>query len=610
MRLKNIILNYLINRSLLIFLIISLFFLFSNIIYAEYIPPENRGPTVPQDNNQFPLNNMELALNVQSSIRVTDSGPIYNNTIVDIEKLKVSTQFKKTEDIGQQSVVPSGYANIRGVATTYAYSDGKKFPLRGIKVELWEDAFIDQKIKTVYTKESTTDPEYGLSRDYNYIDSNNNLWINTNSDNAGYFDFGNVNVGASGKDFYIRIIFIGYSGADGLTEAGVEKLIIRDDNDHLPPLDEPPYFQGVTFHMDSGQDSGILIVSAPILGSSGLNDEAAHVYYDLWKTYAYFRDAIEYTHGKVDAYIDYGDKESPFVSTDEGYKINFNEWDNGYLTYEKTDSIIHEYSHSIQYGMRGGNLPLYTPCPSFDYCDSNTNKCHSNPGVGDCNHGRCDNPTSVDAIVEGWARYVPTSINLDNSYHWGASDIPENIDNDYGDEALCEEDEWTFGASLYDIWDDIGYGANYHVEWSDKIGDTFNSHDAERVLVFFNGFISDWGYSPQMYRIFCNHNIKYDTTTPPTPSPTAPSGCTADTTPTITNYAVNDAHSGVKKYQYRVGPSGAWQDVGQFGNETAFNPSLASSNTIYVKAIDYCGNEATGSVYVCIDTSSGSVSLS
>ena len=220
----------------------------------------------------------------------------------------------------------------------------------------------------------------------------------------------------------MRVVFIGHDSGDGNTSGGTEKLVVHDETVLFGW--DIPYYQTSTFHISSGEDTGVLIVRVPDLGTVGLNDEAAHIYYDIWKTYGYFRDANQYAHGKVDAYINLPantTNDTPYTEGSNGYKIHYTGWDNNYLTYEYTSSIIHEYSHSIMWGMYGNSFPPLTP--------------------GDTNHGGCANSNSADALIEGWGRFVPPAIQKDNLYRWGPLDLPLNVDNDNITFATCDDKE-------------------------------------------------------------------------------------------------------------------------------------------------------------------------
>ena len=391
-----------------------------------------------------------------------------------------------------QGEAPANYAHVYGVACTYPYSDGKKYMLRGIRVELFERTLGDFKLKTVYTVEASNDGDYGLTPS-NYIEGS--TWYHI--DNSGYFDFGNVYVGSS-KTLFFRLVFVFHDGGDGVSEGGTQKLEIKD---HSKLLDPTFYVEYSTFTAYSGQESGIWRLEAPGLGSSGGEDEAAHVYYDATKTYTYFKKLVGYPHASINTYIDLTSSSSPYCggSWPGNGHILYNRW-NGYLTYERTDSIVHEYSHSIHYHMRGGSFPPY----------------HS----GDSNHGGHNNHCSSDAVTEGWARFLPTVINKDSVYHW-ADAFGTDISPDLSCPTCgtCDRDEWTFGSCLWDVRDTAG---GSHTGF-DRIADTMNWRDPDYVRSFFDSFISDWASQisnlrQSLWQVFKNHGINYDSTAPNNPT--------------------------------------------------------------------------------------------
>ena len=382
--------------------------------------------------------------------------------------------------------VPENYAHLAGIVYTYEYSNGYKYMLEGIRVELWEETDSGSTlIKAVYTK----DPPNGESNDFGLTPTNyiyNGQWHHP--DDAGRFDFGNIYVG-NGKDLFYKVMFVYHSNADGISESGVEKLRVINDAD---PNDSVVSALYVAFHATSGMDrfSGLWM---PHLGHGSVEDEATHIFYDIVKAFGYFRDQLGYTHSNVTAKIYYPDDSSPNCS---GYTINFNGWTNDYLIYEDTDSIVHEYSHSIHYGMRGGSFPPYSS--------------------GDSNHGNCDNVTSSDGLIEGWARFVPCVINQDNIYDWHSGGQGQDIEPNTGDcdtpphNAATDRHEWTVGAILWDLHREIG---DEHM-WFYRIARTLRLDDPDYVEDFFWGFIDDWGHNQEVWQIFFNHNVNYDNTAP------------------------------------------------------------------------------------------------
>jgi len=371
----------------------------------------------------------------------------------------------------------SDYAHVYGIAYTYQYADGRSYMLRGIRTELWDSPLgvPTTKLKTVYTVEPSTDSDYGLTPN-NYVSGG--TWYH--SDQSGYFDFGNIYVGLLGKDLIIRIAFIFHDSGDGTSESGIEKLQVQDasNSNIVFSKDYGPV------HCSSGQECGLLGIQAPSLGAPGGEDEAAHVFYDITKTYSYFKRLV-FTPWTVTARVNI---------PDTGWNI----WSSGpliylagsttdYLTYQRTDIIIHEYAHSVHWAMRGGSFPPYAP--------------------GDTNHGGCANPTSADGLTEGWADYLPTVTMKDPLFHWGSLDGTWDIRPNSGANAECDRSEWTFGAILWNIRDDIGGGSH---DWFMRIAQTLNIHDPNLVRNYYDDFILDCGYHDQMWQVFSNHNVIYE----------------------------------------------------------------------------------------------------
>jgi len=424
---------------------------------------------------------------------------------------------------------PPNYAHIHGIAYTYEYTTGLSYMLRGIQVQLWEDAATDILLNTLYTVEPTIDQNYGLTH-VNWVEDG--AWIH--DDDSGSFDFGNVWVGSGGKDLYLKVRYIFHDGGDGQTGGGIERLAVRDSSVAGDPVVESPY---ATQHYGSGQDSGIIGLQAPALDGSNpgqVGDEAAHVFYDLVKAFTYFRNLVGYTHLHTTAYIDYTETDGPYCP---GYSIRFNGWNNGYLAYEKTDILLHEYAHSIHYGLRGGSFPPFDPCDTGT-CDAGT--CVN----GDCNHGGCANVTSADGLIEGWAEYLPTRINQDPIFHWYTNTITATWDirPNTGSNALCDRDEWTVAAILYDVVQDVGGGEH---PWFDHVASTLSAYDDNYVQDYYDSLVGDWGQWCAIWTTFDNHNVAYPAPALAAPVLNAPGngGQTCDTTPAFDWTDVVDAAS-------------------------------------------------------------------
>ncbi|MDZ7688624.1 MAG: S8 family serine peptidase [Halobacteriales archaeon] len=103
--------------------------------------------------------------------------------------------------------------------------------------------------------------------------------------------------------------------------------------------------------------------------------------------------------------------------------------------------------------------------------------------------------------------------------------------------------------------------------------------------------------------------IDVDTTAPPAPTVTGPSGWTNDTTPTISWSSVSDATTGVDHYEMNVGGSG-WTDVG-LTTSTTLSTLSSGEHMVEVRAVDGVGNEGdSGNTTVKIDITAPRITIS
>lgn len=371
---------------------------------------------------------------------------------------------------------PSMYAHVYGIACTYPYSSGISYMLRGVQMELWDTLLgvPTTKLKTVFTVEPSSDPDYGLTPN-NYVSSN--TWYHV--DQSGYFDFGNVYVGFLGNYLVVRMVFTFHDSGDGTSASGTEKLSVLDVSNS-----NQAFSRDYTIYCSSGQECGLVGIQAPSLGSSGGADDAAHVFYDITKTYSYLKRLGVFMPSDLPVYVNLADLNDTVESF--GYKIYLAHASFDYLAFEGTDVIIHEYSHSVHWQMRGGSFP---PLPD-----------------GDSNHGGCTyNSYSSDALTEGWAEYLPTVVLKDPVWRWDSWSSTYDISSNSGIFAECERSEWTFAAILWDIQHDIGGGSH---EWFKRIAQGLDSNDFVRDC--YNEFILNWGYHDQVWQVFANHNVVYE----------------------------------------------------------------------------------------------------
>jgi len=377
---------------------------------------------------------------------------------------------------------PAGYARIRGGVFTWEFANGRRYLLRGIYIIAWEaSGSINIQIDTRTSGDPTTtaDDDYGLTPQSWRI---GNTW--TKNDDAGYFDFGNVDVGSGGADIFFEIWFVYTAGGDGTGNSSDTRLEVIDGTE---PTDWYVEFRTPTWHFSSGQEY-LIGIDVPDLGSAGVADEAAHAYYDATMVYRYFKDCTQYNHANHKIYLNPSSSDSPFCSGSTG-DITLNGMGNGYLTFEDTDSIMHEYSHSIQWGMRGGSFPPYQS--------------------GDTNHGNCSNSSSEDALVEGWARFVPCRIHEDPVYHWGSSSSSTNIDTGTWTCSTGSSDrhEWNVGAIMWDMWEDNGSSSH---DYFNDMADALKWGDANTVRDYYDDFVD---YFPTdecgIWQSFWERDVEY-----------------------------------------------------------------------------------------------------
>lgn len=457
------------------------------------------------------------------------------------------------------------YGHIYGFAATYSFPDGNRYMLRGVRLELYETG--GSWVKTVYSSDDIGEGNCGI--DYEDYISSTNVWHHVSE--SGRFDFGEVYVGPSGKDFQIREIFRFYSGADGSSTTGTERTRIMD-GDNSNDIIMQVWNVG---HVDSGEEQYVGLYSSSWTLSSGngrVADEAMHALFDIARQYRYFEDCTGYYIPYVACYIRLSDTGSPYHSYGT---VNFGTWDNGYMADTITDSIRHEYAHAIHYNMRGGAWDLRPP--------------------GDTNHGNCANSTSVDAVIEGFARWVPPLIYRDGVYHWTATSTRTMSGSyDYCTAPTPDDrHEWAYGRALWQGWDEVGQTNAY----ANCTTDSFRVNDPIYVEDAFNFFIDDCGYDHEIWTGFDNNSINYDVTAPSNPSPITVSPnarWTNDTTPTWSWSTPYDDISGVDGYSITVSNSigipNATKDIEEVTNYT---PSALADHSFYyfnIRPVDYAGN--------------------
>ncbi|HNX51057.1 MAG TPA: dockerin type I domain-containing protein [Thermoanaerobaculaceae bacterium] len=473
------------------------------------------------------------------------------------------------------AVAPVNYARIHGPAASYLFTDqAKRFMMRGLRLELWQSGGA-AAIKTVYTNDSTSEGNCGLDFE-DYVDTSN-IWHH--SDDSGLFDFGNVFVGAGGMDLVIRVVYEYWADGTGIDTTGAYRRAAVTDADNADVQVEQWYNVG---HVGSTQDWFIGVFSPELSASNGsLADEASKTVFDISR----FRRYMKYCTGSlvpedgfVGAHLQLSETRSPYTRYSDG-DVVFTTWDNGYLWYLYTDSIRHEYTHAMHYGMRGNSFPPMA--------------------AGDTNHGGCANSDSADALTEGLARYFPPVIFRDGIYHWTATSTAAMSGVFDYCTAPSPDDlhEWAVGRGLYQGWTSAG-STNTYVNCT---SDSIFTRDPGYVQDTFMGLVADCAYDHDLWWGFNNNGINYDST-----EPTNPSGVTVtpnqrwtnDKTPTWSWTAGTDDISGVDGYgiylSTAAGLPGATKDIEEV---TSYTPAALVDGSNYyfnIRSVDHAGHWAAG----------------
>lgn len=457
----------------------------------------------------------------------------------------------------RQELADAGYAHVYGLALSYAHSNGRRYMLRGLRLELWDGSTY---IKSV----QTADPigEGRCESEFNdYVDTSDNSYHHVT--NSGYFDFGNVFVGESGKTLTVKEVFQFHAGATGTAADGAHRCTTEE----YGVLDNTQIKMEWLIECPSGNENPTWLMSSTFTLSSSngsLGDEAQHVQLDASRMYHYFAECANYSSGEVTPFIiDLDDTDAPYHQ--EG-KIYLNGWDPPYLWYENTDIIRHEYSHLMMYRMRGDNMP-----------DRN----------GDVNHGNCSNTYTIDGLIEGFANAMPALVFRDGFYHWTeTSSSSFNVCNDYcgGDDS--DKHEWAVGRSIWRSWTLAGGTDGV---FGNLVGSMAN-RDPNDVPGLFNGWVQDCTFDRQLWDGFSCSFIDYDTTAPDNPSPiTCTTGITGWTNyPTWSWSEPYDDLSGIQGYSILLTPGGTPvlpDTTTELSAVTSYTPASLPADGLYAFSI-------------------------
>ena len=386
----------------------------------------------------------------------------------------------------RKEFAPAEYAHVHGLALTYAYPDNRRYMLRGLRMELRDGETV---LGTLNTSDQLGEGRWETEFS-DYVDESDDSYHHATT--SGQFDFGEVYVGASGKTLILREIFQFYSGSDGTSLNGTQRFKSEDSTFNQVTLD-----WAVTFA--SGQENQVwLRTPAFVLSATNgsLADEAMHVQLDAARMYHFFAEGIPWESPTVTSFIiDLADTSSPHCG---GVTVNLTGWNNDYLSYAYTDSIRHEYTHSLHWKMRGGSFPPFT-------------------SGGSTNHGGCSNPHSADSLGEGYARYIPTAVfRTGNSYDWTATSTTSmDICGDYCESVPDDRHEWAVGRALWRSAQNSGAPDSFFA----CSGSALDSGDADYVEDYFNDIVSNCPNDRSTWDGFWCSAVNYDTTAPSNPSP-------------------------------------------------------------------------------------------
>ncbi|MBN2550261.1 MAG: fibronectin type III domain-containing protein [Anaerolineales bacterium] len=457
---------------------------------------------------------------------------------------------------------PEGTAHIYGVAVTYPFTDTRQYPLRGLQIELWQDVSGGPDVQLgsmLHTKEQSTEGRCGLEVGDNYVQGS--TWYTVGGENAGMFDFGNLEMGA-GKQLYFKITYVFADGGTGVDGSGTAKIVVKDISTGSAVFIT---HESARFWAYSG-NSYLKFVSPPALGTAGtVADEAAHVYYDLSRMYGYMRDCVGLSTGPVETHLNLPDTNGAYSA---GGMVYYPGSTDGYLTYQPTSIIAHEYAHSIHYFMRGASYPPYDPA--------------GYPPVvpPDTWHGNCANTTSAGGLTEGWADFTPAFYYDDPVFRWGTGSSTYNISLNTGAFAECENSEWTFAAILWDLWKEVSEGDD---SGFDQIAATLEAWDPDFIRDFYDAYHDDWNVCYPTWTVFDNHSVTY----PTCPPPAAPSGLSASSSWQDQVYLTwTDNSSTEDDFLLERSPDGStgWSFVDQTEDTWYYDINRVCGTTYYYRA--------------------------
>ncbi len=268
--------------------------------------------------------------------------------------------------------------------------------------------------------------------------------------------------------------------------------------------------------------------------------------------------------------------------------------------------ILHEYGHYL--------MDHFATLGSVNYCN--------NPGeTPPCGHSFNSHENPTTAYIEGYPNYYQSAVKryygLANAHMYIESSWSFNIETSWHSPTTAWDDaESTIAGILWDLNDAPDDDQN-----SDDVGDELNQNHQEihdvfsnspggygdplTIHDFYNSFRGRYAYDNQLIRIYYEHGIDKDSTSP-TGSISINSGATYATSTSVTlNLSASDPYPGTGVTQMRFRNSGSswssWQDYASTKSWTL--PTTNGTRVVYVQYRDGSGNSSSSySDSIVLDT--------
>ena len=264
----------------------------------------------------------------------------------------------------------------------------------------------------------------------------------TYTDSSGLYDFGYIDLSSTGNTLRLRIYVEGWSsGGTGWKE----RVVVRNAANYDYEI------SGDATHTYAPDDTYYLDLASNWMDPNSDFDDGLHAYYSSWQEFSYLRDNFGFVtseRGLSTLHL------FATATNSDGYDINIES-----ATYAYNHLITqHEFSHNVMYQTYGDHFAeYYSGCSAYannhqDYNYWGTGHVTADP---DTHGGPCTN----DAVTEGWAEFVPASIQNDAA--WPVGDgrggvaYYEQLSNGYG-----ELNEFGLAGALWDLWKTPGQSAS------------------------------------------------------------------------------------------------------------------------------------------------------